>query len=60
MPTEDFPERRNRGMILDFDGARKKMAAEESRGNNPVPDILGFLHPKRMFSLTSLLDWKAC
>lgn len=36
-------------MKLDFDTALKGIISEELRGNNPVPDILGFLHLKHLF-----------
>jgi hypothetical protein len=36
-------------MKLEFDKALKRIIAEDLRGNNPVPDILGFLHLKRLF-----------
>jgi hypothetical protein len=36
-------------MKLDFDIALKKVISEELRGNNPVPDILGFLQLKHLF-----------
>jgi hypothetical protein len=36
-------------MKLEFDRALKRIVAEELIGNNPVPDILGFLHLKRLF-----------
>jgi len=32
-----------------FDIALKRIISEELRGNNPVPDILGFLHLKHLF-----------
>ena len=37
-------------MKLEFGKALKRIVAEDLRGNNPVPDILGFLHLKRLFS----------
>ncbi len=37
-------------MKLDFERALKNIVAEELRGNNPVPDILGFLHLKHLGS----------
>lgn len=37
-------------MKLDFEGALKNIIAEELRGNNPVPDILSFLHLKHLGS----------
>jgi len=36
-------------MKLEFERALKRIVAEELRGNNPVPDILGFLHLKHLF-----------
>lgn len=53
-------------MKLEFDKALKRIVAEELRGNNPVPDILGFLHLKRLFGPTDfsskleglLMDYK--
>lgn len=33
---------------LDFDKARKKITGEELKGNNPIPDVLGFLHLKSL------------
>lgn len=49
-------------MELDFHKALKKIVREELKGNNPVPDILGFLHLKTLFGsdfikkLESLLE----
>jgi len=37
-------------MELEFNEALKRIVAEELRGNNPVPDILGFLHLRHLFS----------
>lgn len=37
MPTDE-------NVQLDFEYARRKIISEELKGNNPVPDILGFLH----------------
>jgi len=36
-------------MKSDSDIALKRIISEELRGNNPVPDILGFLHLKHLF-----------
>jgi len=36
-------------MKLEFDKALKRIVSEELRGNNPVPDILGFLHLRYLF-----------
>ncbi|PIP12017.1 MAG: hypothetical protein COX49_07950 [bacterium (Candidatus Stahlbacteria) CG23_combo_of_CG06-09_8_20_14_all_40_9] len=36
-------------MKLDFNKALKRIVSEELRGNNPVPDILGFLHIRYLF-----------
>jgi len=36
---------------LDFDQALKAIVSEELRVNNPVPDILGFLHIKPLFGI---------
>ena len=36
-------------MNLEFERALKRIVAEELRGNNPVPDILGFLHLRHLF-----------
>ena len=36
-------------MKLDLNTALKRIISEELRGNNPVPDILGFLHLKHLF-----------
>lgn len=36
-------------MKLEFDRALNRIVAEELRGNNPVPDILGFLHLRHLF-----------
>jgi hypothetical protein len=33
---------------LDFGQALKIIVSEELRGNNPVPDVLGFLHIKHL------------
>jgi len=35
-------------MRLDFGRALRKIVAEDLKGNNPVPDILGFLHVKTL------------
>jgi len=36
-------------MKSNFDIALKRIISEELRGNNPIPDILGFLHLKHLF-----------
>lgn len=36
-------------MKLDFKKALKKIVAEDLKGNNPIPDILGFLHLEILF-----------
>jgi hypothetical protein len=36
-------------MKSNFDIGLKRIISEELRGNNPVPDILGFLHLKHLF-----------
>jgi hypothetical protein len=36
-------------MKLEFESALKRIVAEDLRGNNPVPDILGFLHLRHLF-----------
>lgn len=36
-------------MELDFNKALNRIVSEELRGTNPVPDLLGFLHIKRLF-----------
>lgn len=47
---------------LDFDKARKKITGEELKGNNPILDVLGFLHLKNLMvddyinSLYSLIN----
>ncbi len=35
-------------MNLEFNKALRRIVSEELRGNNPVPDILGFLHLKHL------------
>lgn len=35
--------------MLNFDLALKSLKREENRGNNPVPDLLSFLHVKQLF-----------
>ena len=42
-------EKGEMAMALDFNKALKKMEYEESRGNNPIPDILGFSYIKGVF-----------
>ena len=36
------------GIKLDFEKSRKRIVGEDLKGNNPVPDILGFLHLKSL------------
>lgn len=45
-------------MSFDYQGAIKKVTREELKGNNPIPDILGFQHLKPLYEdkLFDILD----